>query len=145
MTPLVRELARSEFPLVEAIWYHYRGQKTDPAADRIFGAFVDGTLAAVARCKRHPDGIELDGVFTIDEYRGKGLARLVVNMAVKACGHETLYLHSTLDLIGFYRSFGFVTIPEDELPTSIKERLIFCFGEMYGCNAAPMRREPSPG
>lgn len=33
---------------------------------------------------------------------------IVVQALVDACGHETLYMHSTLQLIGFYKTFGFV-------------------------------------
>jgi hypothetical protein len=47
-------------------------------------------------------------------------------------------------LVRFYRKFGWNPIPETELPVTIKERLIFCLGEMEGCNAVPMRREATP-
>ena len=112
------------------MWYHYRQQEPNPAEDRIFGTFVEGNLAAVARCRLHPDGHEVDGVFTLEEFRGHG--------------HEVLYMHSTLQLISFYKTFGFVPIPEDQLPKMIKDRFIFCFGEMAGCNVCPMRREAKP-
>jgi N-acetylglutamate synthase-like GNAT family acetyltransferase len=36
-----------------------------------------------------------------------------------------MFLHATLDLIAFYRTFGFVPIPERDLPPTIKERLAF--------------------
>ncbi|MEI7433075.1 MAG: GNAT family N-acetyltransferase [Methanomicrobiales archaeon] len=89
----------------------------------------------------YPDGHEVDGVFTLEEFRGRGLARLVVQTLIDACGHEELYMHSTLQLISFYKTFGFVPIPEDQLPKMIRERFLFCFGEMAGCNICPMRRE----
>ena len=137
-----RELQKDEFPLAEAVWEHYRGQKSDPFADRIFGSFVDGRLGGVARCKRHTDGMEVDGVFVLEEYRGMGLARLAVQALVDTCGGEVLFMHSTLVLVVFYSTFGFVPIPEGALPVTIRERLIFCLGEMEGCNARPMRRDP---
>ncbi len=141
MTETVRELSVSEFPLAERIWEHYRGQKANPKTERIFGVFEDGDLAATARFTRHPDGNEMDCVFTPDAYRGRGLARLAVRALLDACGHETIYIHSTLVLIGFYRTLGWVPIPEADLPTSIRERFAFCFGEMEGCNICPMVRE----
>ena len=49
-------------------------------------------------------------------------------------------MHSTLQLISFYKTFGFVPLPEDQLPKMIRERSLFCFGEMAGCNVCPMRR-----
>jgi len=56
-----------------------------------------------------------------------------------------VHIHSTLPLIGFYGKLGFEPIPEARLPTSIRERFLFCFGEMAGCNVAPMMRSPGPG
>ncbi|MFY1644397.1 N-acetyltransferase, partial [Methanoculleus bourgensis] len=68
----VRELKDEEFPLAEKVWTHYRNQMADPGRERIFGVFVDDALAATARCTRHPGGLEMDCVFTLDEYRGGG-------------------------------------------------------------------------
>lgn len=141
----VRELDAAEFPLVNEVWTHYRRQTADPATDRIFGLFVEGTLASVARCRRHPDGFEVDGVFTPPEFRGRGYAKKVVAALVSACGGEALYMHSTLDLVGFYGSFGFVTIPESGLPTTIKDRYAFAMGEMAGSNVQPMMRPAKGG
>ncbi len=142
MTVTARELRKDEFTLAEEVWVGYRQQKADPVADRIFGVFFNNTLVGVARCKRHRDGLEVNGVFVPEEHRGLGYAGLVMKELVKGCGHETLYMHSTLALVNFYRTFGFVPIPEGELPVTIKERLIFCLGEMEGCNARPMKRMP---
>jgi hypothetical protein len=41
---------------------------------------------------------------------------------IDACGHEELYMQSTLQLINFYKTFGFVPLPEDQLPRMIRER-----------------------
>ncbi len=144
MDIVARELTPAEFPLAEKVWVGYRQQKADRKADRIFGAFLDGTLGSVARCKRHPDGLEVDGVYTADEFRGRGLARNAVGALVAGCGREPLYMHATLVLVRFYTAFGFIPISEGELPQTIRERLVFCLGEMEACNARPMRRDPAP-
>lgn len=144
MTETARELMPAEFPLAEEVWKKYRGQKADPGLERIFGVFEDGNLAATARFTRHPDGNEMDCVFTLDDYRGRGLARVAVLALLDRCGHETIFIHSTLILIPFYGTFGWVPIPEERLPTSIRERFNFCFGEMEGCNVCPMVREAAP-
>lgn len=137
-----RELRVSESGETEKIWVNEHQQKADPAADRIFALFADGTLAGVARCKLHTDGDELDGVCLPEQFRGQGLARRLVEELITACGGRILYLHSTFELIRFYRSFGFVPIPKNDLPRTIKERFAMCFGEMMGCNVCPMRRIP---
>ncbi len=144
MTPETRELNHDEFHLAERLWEQYRGQKADPVHERIFGVFVEGDLAATARYTKHPDGIEMDCVFVSETYRGKGYARFAVQELITQCGSESIYIHSTIVLISFYKTFGFIPIPEDQLPRSIKERFLFCFGEMMGCNVCPMVRKGTP-
>jgi N-acetylglutamate synthase-like GNAT family acetyltransferase len=140
MEVITRELSLDEFPLAEKVWEQYRGQKADPKNERIFGVFVDGMLAATARCTRHPDGREMDNVFTLNEFRGKGYARKAVELLLEHCGSEIIYIHSTLILINFYKTLGFTAIPEKELPQTIRERFLFCFGQMEACNVLPMKR-----
>ncbi|MGE5831867.1 MAG: GNAT family N-acetyltransferase [Methanomicrobiales archaeon] len=137
---VTRELAPAEFPVAEDIWLHYHQQRTDPT-DRLFATFADEVPAGVARCRRHPDGLEVDGVFTLDEFRNRGYARRMVEALVSACGKETLYMHSTLELVPFYRTFGFEPISEEELPRTIRERFSFALGDMAGAHVQPMRRE----
>jgi len=136
----VRELREEEFPLAEEVWTHYHQQTADPERDRIFGVFVEGSLVSVARCRAHPDGLEVDGVFTPTEYRGRGYAKRTVDALVAACGDEALYMHSTLELVGFYGSFGFVSIPESDLPPTIRARFDFAMGDMESANVQPMMR-----
>jgi len=141
MTTEIRELKREDFYLAEKLWEQYRGQKTDPAHERIFVVFADGNLAATARYTKHPDGNEMDCVYVPEQFRGKGYARDAVEALIQTCGSETIYIHSTIVLISFYKTFGFTPIPEEQLPKSIRDRFIFCFGEMQGCNVCPMVRE----
>ncbi len=141
LTVEVRELRYEEFPLAVKLWEEYRGQKNDMPEERIFAVFENRVLAATARCTRHPDGLEMDCVFSSERFRGRGYARLAVQALIDACGKEQIFIHSTIILISFYKTFGFSPIPEDELPRSIKERFVFCFGEMMGCNVCPMVRK----
>jgi len=137
-----RELRSEEFGLAEEIWVDYHGLKADPKTDRIFGVFADGRLVSVARCRRHPDGYEVDGVFTPVRFRGSGYARRAMNALVEACQHDTLYMHAVRELVDFYSQYGFVSIPESDLPPTIRERYAFAMGEMEGVNVQPMRRPP---
>jgi len=142
--PAARELLSAEFPLANGIWLDYHQTKGDPVTDRIFAAFAGGRAVSVARCRRHPDGLEVDAVFTPVEHRGRGYANLAVGALVEACGHDTLYMHSVLNLTGFYQKFGFREIPEAELPPTIRERFAFAGGELEGANVCPMKRDPPP-
>ena len=137
---LVKELDAREFLLAEDVWLGYHEQKAAPSIDRVFGVFIENTLVTAARCRRHTDGLEIDAVYTPDQYRGRGYARRVVRNLVEACGNEPLYMHSTLDLIGFYGTFGFIAINEHKLPPSIRDRFSFADGDLEGANVQPMYR-----
>ena len=142
LSVVAKELARDEFYKAEDVWKGYHQQKADPATDRIFGVVVEGSLAAVARCRRHRDGLEVDGVFVPEDYRERGYAHRAVKALVDTCGNEPLFIHATLDLVRFYRSFGFVPISEHELPQSIRDRFNFAGGNLEGTNVQPMQRSP---
>ncbi len=141
---LVQELLSAEFPLADALWVDYHQIKGDVATDRIFAVFLNGQAVSLARHKRHPDGFEVDGVFTPVSQRGHGYANAAMWGLVEACGHHTLYMHSVKNLTGFYSHYGFVPIDEHELPPTIRERFAWAEGEMEGANVAPMRRDPLP-
>jgi nucleotide-binding universal stress UspA family protein/GNAT superfamily N-acetyltransferase len=139
----VQELRPGEFYRAELLWTGYHGQKGDPLTDRIFGVYVEDTLAAVARCRRHPDGLEVDGVFVPEDYRGRGYARSAMQALIDACGHEVLFMHATLELVSFYTTFGFHPIDEQGLPPAIRERFNFAEGELEGSDVRPMKRSAS--
>jgi len=138
----VRELMSSELPVAETLWTDYHNTKGDMRTDRIFAAFSNSEAVSVARCKRHTDGFEVDGVFTPVSQRGHGYAHAVVRGLIEACGQDTLYMHSVRDLTNFYGNYGFVPIDEKELPPTIRERFAWAGGEMEGANVRPMRRDP---
>ncbi|MDD1664496.1 MAG: GNAT family N-acetyltransferase [Methanomicrobiales archaeon] len=137
---VTRELTTAEFLIAEEIWLFYHKQKTDPSTDRIFAIFADGVPAGVARCRRHPDGLEVDGVFVLEEFRNRGYARRIMDALVPACGNQDLYMHSTVELVPFYRAFGFEPISEQDLPRTIRERYSFAMGDLRMAQVQPMRR-----
>jgi nucleotide-binding universal stress UspA family protein/GNAT superfamily N-acetyltransferase len=140
-----RELLPEEFDIAESVWQYYHQLKADRDHDRIFCVFVEGIPVAVARCKRHPDGLEVDGIFTLDEFRNHGYARMAMRILVDTFKNQTLYMHSTLELVDFYRSFGFQSIAEKDLPPHIRDRFSFAEGNLKGVNVCPMKRVPASG
>jgi signal transduction histidine kinase/predicted GNAT family acetyltransferase len=141
---IVKELSAAEFPVAESLWTDYHQTKGDPLTDRIFVGFSAGEAVSAARCRKHPDGFEVDAVFTPPAHRGHGYANAVMWGLVEACGHDILSMHSVKNLTGFYSHFGFVTIAESELPPTIRERYAWADGEMEGADVAPMKRSPLP-
>lgn len=140
-----RELGTGEFYLAEKIWFDYHQTKSDPEHDRIFAVFVEDTPVSVARCKRHSDGYEVDGIFTWEEFRGNGYARKALEALIWGCGMATLYMYAVQELVDFYASLGFVPVPEKELPLRIRERYLWALGNMKGADVCPMKRVPTGG
>jgi GNAT superfamily N-acetyltransferase len=140
----VRELTPDEMVRAEKeLWIHYHQQKADIKHDRLFAVFSGKRIIGVARCSRHEDGLEVDAVYVLEEYRLKGFARSVMILLIEECGrNETLYMHSKTELVQFYGSLGFRLIPESDLPKSIRERFDFCLGDLNAISVCPMRREP---
>lgn len=137
-----RELTTGEFYIAEKIWFDYHQEKSDPEHDRIFAVFVEDTPVSVARCKRHTDGYEVDGIFTWEEFRGKGYARKALDALIQGCGTEVLYMYAVQELVDFYASLGFQPIPEKELPPTVRERYLWAMGNMKGAAVCPMKRVP---
>ena len=140
----VRELTPAEMVRAEKeLWIHYHQQKADRRNDRLFAVFTGTRIIGVARCSRHEDGLEVDAVYVLEEYRLKGFARSVMILLIEECGrNETLYMHSKSELVNFYGSLGFRHIPEIELPKSIRDRFGFVMGDLDSIKVCPMRREP---
>ncbi|MCQ8893088.1 MAG: ATP-binding protein [Methanolinea sp.] len=140
----VRELVSEEFSLADEAWVDYHQTKGDPRRDRIFAAFLAGEIVSLARCRRFPDGLEVDAVFTPARHRGRGYSTLTVRGLVEACGDEPLYMFSLLNLTDYYARFGFVEISEENLPPGIRERYSWAGGNLAGAGVCPMKRDPGP-
>jgi len=141
---VVRELTVAEMERAEReLWIHYHQQKADRERDRLFAVFTGTKIIGVTRCARHSDGLEVDSVYVLDEFRLRGFARSVMKLLIEECGrNETLYMHSRIELMDFYGSLGFHPIREAELPITIRERFNFCLGELKGIDVCPMKRDP---
>jgi GNAT superfamily N-acetyltransferase len=140
----VRELTAPEMVRAEReLWIYYHQQTADREHDRLFAVFTGTRLIGVARCARHTDGLEVDSVYVLDEFRLRGFARSVMRLLIEECGrNETLYMHSKTELVDFYGSLGFRPIREAELPKTIRDRFDFCLGELKGIDVCPMKRDP---
>ncbi|NLN09031.1 MAG: N-acetyltransferase [Methanoculleus thermophilus] len=138
---MVRELRSPEFALANDVWRDYHGVTADPTRDRIFATFCGERIVSLARCRRHSDGsMEVDGVFTPEPCRGRGYSRMAVAALVVACHNDDLYMYAVESLAGFYAEFGFVSIPERDLPSPIRERYTWAAGNMEGAEIRPMHR-----
>jgi PAS domain-containing protein/GNAT superfamily N-acetyltransferase len=137
----VRELTADEFPAAATVWFEYHETRGDPALDRIFAVFHNAEIVSLARCRRHPDGLEVDGIYTPAEHRNKGYSRHAVGALVEACHNDDLYMHAVTHLVTFYQSFGFEIIAERDLPPTIRDRYVWAAGNLEGAEVQPMHRK----
>lgn len=136
-----RELNAGEFFLADKAWVGYHDTTGDPGKDRIFAVFVSGTIVSLARCRRRPDGIEVDGVFTREPYRHRGYSCTVMEALTEACHNDDLFMYAIRELVGLYERFGFVPVTEEDLPPSVQERYRWAAGNMEGADVQPMCRK----
>ncbi|NLD57316.1 MAG: GNAT family N-acetyltransferase [Methanomicrobiales archaeon] len=142
---LVKELVVPEFLLADALWKDYHETTGDPAKDRIFGVFYRGDLVSLARCRRHEGGIEVDGIWTPPQHRNKGYSRMALGALIEACHNDDLYMYAVSHLTGFYARFGFLPVPEKDLPDPIRERYTWAAGNLEGAEVQPMVRRAGIG
>jgi hypothetical protein len=136
-----RELKAGEFLLADECWRDYHETKGDPATDRVFAVFSGSGIVSLARCRRHEDGLEVDGIFTPADHRGNGFSRRAVCALVEACHNDDLYMYAVRHLVPFYARSGFEPIPENALPSKIRERYTWAAGNLEGADVQPMRRK----
>ncbi len=91
-------------------------------------------------CRRHPDGCEVDALFTPAAFRGRGYARRVVAGLVDACDGEDLFMYAIAGLEPFYAGFGFAPISADELPPTIRARYDWTVNDRGAARITPMCR-----
>ena len=91
-------------------------------------------------CRRHPDGCEVDAVFTPARFRRRGYARRVVAELVEGCCNEALFMYAVAGLEPFYAGFGFAPIHESDLPPTIRARYDWTVGDGEAARITPMRR-----
>ena len=68
-------------------------------------------------------------------------ARNAIEMLVRECGNSALFMYAVNHLVEFYASFGFVPVPEEDLPRTVRERYTWAMGEMENAGVCPMKRE----
>jgi ribosomal protein S18 acetylase RimI-like enzyme len=111
----------------------------------MFAAFNGSRLVAVARCVRHTDGLELDGIYILEDVRRKGFVRGITALLIDALGkQDVLYVRAAAGVAELYHTLGFRPVREAEIPYSLRGPLAGdTTGKKKGATCA-MRRERTP-
>lgn len=93
-------------------------QNYDPSRDRLWCAEDGGTIIGCIGIAGHGDRAQLRWFLIEPEYRGLGLDKKLLSLAVDFArnrGYQTIYLDTTSDLtqaVGLYRKMGFEKVKE---------------------------------
>ena len=100
--------------------------------DLMVVAEIDGAPAGIGRLV--PAGehaCELGGMLVFEEFRGRGIARAIIEELLRHANGRAVYCIPFAELEPIYAGAGFVRItPDDTLPTHIREKLDWCAREI---------------
>ena len=104
---------------------------SDVTRDTIVIAELDGTRAGLGRLV--PAGAntyELGGMFVDDRFRGRGVARAIVDELLRRAGDADVYCIPFADLEALYAASGFRRAEEAQAPEKVREKLAWCRREL---------------
>lgn len=120
----------------DAAWIQEQYEKvrflpSDLTRDTVVVAEVDGARAGMGRLVPAGAGAcELGGMFVDDAYRGRGIARALVEELIRRAGPEDVYCIPFADLEALYAAAGFRRIEPVNVPEKIREKLDWCAREI---------------
>ena len=113
-------------------WANERYTEVDflpsPDTDFVAVALVDGTPAALGRVTQMTaTSGELGGMYVFPEFRGLGIAKLLVEYLVAECGVPTLFCIPFEKLRDLYAASGFLPHPTDApVPEKVLSKQAWC-------------------
>jgi ElaA protein len=113
-------VARQEVFVVEQACAYLDADGYDTKAYHLLGEAEDGRITAYARLLptgvKYPDAASIGRVLTTAPFRGQGIGRELMQVALAHCetlfGNAPLRLSAQHYLLRFYESFGFVACSE---------------------------------
>jgi GNAT superfamily N-acetyltransferase len=98
---------------------------SDLERDTVLVAEIDGAPAGLGRLiPLEETSFELGGMLVFDEFRGRGVARALIDELLRYAAGRTVYCLPFAKLEGLYRSAGFETTEEG--PAQILAKLEWC-------------------
>ena len=107
-------------------------QLSDLARDLMVVAEVDGVTAGIGRLVPAGDrACELGGMHVLEEFRGRGVARAIIEELLRHANGRDVYCIPFAELEPIYAGAGFVRIePDGALPGYVREKLDWCEREI---------------
>jgi GNAT superfamily N-acetyltransferase len=107
-------------------------QASDLTRELLVVAEVDGDRAGIGRLV--PAGehaCELGGMLVFEEFRGRGVARAIIDELLRHAAGRAVFCIPFADLEPLYAAAAFVrTTPDHRLPAYVREKLDWCAREI---------------
>lgn len=104
----LRTATSDDEPWINARYASVHFIPSDLARDRVVIAEIDGAPVGMGRLVPAGEGAyELGGMFVLDAYRGRGIARAIVDELIRLANGADLYCIPFADLTALYAAAGF--------------------------------------
>lgn len=116
----IAQLDPIKLPLLKKLYkLHYPSTKIK-AGEVIYVAELEGKIVGVTRFRQIEDWQLLTGMMVVTEEREKGIAAEMLEQLQTNYLDSKVYCFAYSHLVDMYAKHGFVSIPENELPGSLK-------------------------
>lgn len=113
---------------------------SDLAHETVVIAELDGERAGLGRLvPAGENAAELGGMLVLDGFRGRGVARAIVDELIRRAGSAEIYCIPFADLEALYGAAGFQRVDVEGAPPKVREKYEWCVRE-YGRDVALMKR-----
>jgi N-acetylglutamate synthase-like GNAT family acetyltransferase len=127
----LRRATESDAAWINAAYADVHFQLSDLARDLVIVAELDGEHAGLGRLVPAGEAFELGGMLVFDPFRGRGVARAIIDELLRHAGGRDVYCIPFADLEPIYAKAGFTRRERDgSLPAHILEKLAWCEREL---------------
>jgi GNAT superfamily N-acetyltransferase len=107
-------------------------QPSDLSRELVIVAEIDNVPAGIGRLvPAGDDACELGGMLVFEEFRGRGVARAIIEELLRHANGRAVYCIPFADLEPIYAGAGFIRVDNDaSLPAYVREKVAWCEREI---------------